>query len=211
MRAKRFTAIIVSVILIITVGIVTTAINFSDKAEKNFLSSVNSRNRDETVVAVVDGEKIYQYEIDVKLAAIELNKANTPEEYHYMIEELSPEEILNKRIRNIVLLNEAKRQGITADYQQAAKYIKESYDMIMAANDEQTEFYKKYIEEIEMTEEEYLKLATDIYYNALLRDGLYKKYCEGREEDSATLKQEFENYASELVSKATVEIKTVTK
>ena len=153
-------ALLITVILSIGVGVV--AKQAIDKKNQELFDAAKKYKQDKTVIAVVDGDKIYQYQMDIQLASQKLSQANMIEAGGdpTLIPQRTEDEILDELIRNTVILQEAKEQKLTAKYSDAKAYQEEQFAAIKAANDDQTRFFEQYREEMGWTEEEHLKQAS---------------------------------------------------
>ncbi len=202
---KKIRIVIAFVLMAVLMTGITIVTN-SQNLKNMFMSAISSDKKDESIVATVDGEKIYQYEIDAHLIFTQMQRANLPDDEKDSVKEYTAQEILENRIESIVLVNEAKRQGIKCDYKEAKNYIKDSYDMIMEANDENTIFLKEYLINSELSENEYLQLATESHYRALLKAKLMENFYKENGNDLKT--EEYEKYKNELIRNADIKIKS---
>lgn len=179
------------------------------KEENDFFDTAKGIKNDKTVVAIVDNEKIYKYQIDFIKASQRLSQKNA--ELSGIdasgITVQSDEEILQQLVRNTVIVQEAKRQKKEAKYSDAQKYIKTNYDKIMADNDANSEFLKKYMSELGLSENEYIKLASQGYQDTMTRENFYNDFALKNSEATENIQELYEQYVLQLLDGADVEYK----
>lgn len=202
--------IIIALIAVISLGVIGTvgiiAKNHTTADEDKFFNSAKKYKRDKTVVAVVDNEKIYKYQVDFMQSSQRLSKENA-EKNGYDASEItvdSADKILKSIIRETVALNEAKRLKLTAKYSDAKKYITENYNAMMSEDSENSRFMKQYLNEMNFSEKEYLKQASEAYQDTLTRTNLYNYFIKDREGTEEELKLQYEQYLDELTDKADI-------
>ena len=201
--------VIITSILVIAVAITATAVtasHFRSKGELNFFGATKNTKTDKTVAATVNNTKIYQHQIDFQRASQQLSKENA-ENSGYDASKITVQtdkEILDELIRNEVVLQEAKKQKLAADYSEAKKYIKSNYDAIIEKNDENAKILKEYMNELELDEDEYIKQASEAYQNVLTRSNLYESFIKGKIGTADELQQQYEIYVSELIKAASI-------
>ena len=194
--------IIIALIAVISLGVIGTvgiiAKNHTTADEDKFFNSAKKYKRDKTVVAVVDNEKIYKYQVDFMQSSQRLSKETSE------ITVDSTDKILKSIIRETVALNEAKRLKLTAKYSDAKKYITENYNAMMSEDSENSRFMKQYLNEMNFSEKEYLKQASEAYQDTLTRTNLYNYFIKDREGTEEELKSQYEQYLDELTDKADI-------
>ena len=116
----------------------------------------------------------------------------------------STDKILKNIIRETVALNEAKRLKLTAKYSDAKKYITENYNAMMSEDSENSRFMKQYLSEMNFSEKEYIKQASEAYQDTLTRTNLYNYFIKDREGSEEELKSQYEQYLDELTDKADI-------
>ena len=79
MKRTKIIAVIALVVIILAAGIGVVAKQAIDKKNEDFFSTAKKYKEDKTVVAVVNNDKIYQYQIDMQLAAQKLSQTNMAE------------------------------------------------------------------------------------------------------------------------------------
>lgn len=193
-----FVAIVGSNILISTVQ--------GESIKSWFFSSANEKQEKENIVAIVNGEKIYQNQIDMYISFNRMQIENLPQEHKNEISPLTEKEVLKDLVRKKVMLGYAEDVGITIDKEAVEKYIRESYKTGKEMNDENFAFIKEYIEKTKLSEEEYIERATNAYFNSVLRSKLYDYFCEGKTENQTVLKEKFELFIDDLVNQSDVQI-----
>ncbi len=205
-KSIKIIAVIALVVIILAAGIGVVAKQAIDKKNQELFDVAKKYKEDKTVVAVVNNDKIYQYQIDIQLAAQKLSQTNMAEagEDVSLITVQTEEEILDGLIRNAVALQEAKKQKLTAKYSDAKAYQEEQFAAIKAADDEQTRFFEQYRTEMGWSENEHLKLASLQWQNVMTRTNLYNKYFE---DNPDATEETWEKYIDSLVEKADIEYK----
>ena len=196
--------VIVAVILGIGIGVVAKQSAY-EKYDKLFTAAKNYK-KDKTVAAIVNGDKIYKYQVDIQLAAQKLSQANMAEAGGdpTLITQRTEDKILDDLIRNAVLLQEAKAQKLTAKYSEAKEYQEEQLSIVKAADDEQTRFYEQYIDEMGWTEKEYLKQVSLQWQKVMTRANLYNKFFE---DNPDATDETWKKYVDSLVENADIEYK----
>lgn len=202
----RFIFTIVITALVLSIGIGVIAKQSTNEKNQIFFDIAKKSKKDKTVVAIVDNEKIYQYQIDIQIAAQELSQKNAVEagaDISLMTIQ-TEEEVLKYLIRNTVILQEAKKQKLTAKYSDAKKQQEEQFDIIMDADNEQTKFIEQYREEMGWTEKEHIKQAAIEWQNTLTKANLKNKFFE---ENIDSTEEDYEKYIDTLVENANIEYK----
>lgn len=205
-KTKKATLLSVIVIVAVILGIGVVAKQAIDKKNEDFFSTAKKYKEDKTVVAVVNNDKIYQYQIDIQLAAQKLSQTNMAEACGdpTLITIRTEEEILDELIRNAVTLQEAKKQKLTAKYSDAKAYQEEQLSIVKAADDEQTRFFEQYIDEMGWTEKEYLKQVSLQWQKVMTRANLYNKFFE---DNPDATDETWKKYVDSLVENADIEYK----
>lgn len=180
---------------------------------------MKAAQNDKAVAATVNGEEIYESQIDIQLAFSELsyslaaeqveNMGVSEEEKQRLLEQQknsqkTRDEMLEELVKQAVILQEAARRGITVSDEEAAAYASEQYALFKeaaseneqnAANDE---FLQMYMQENGWTEEDYLKQVTNVYKKLLIQNAFYKVLSEEEKIDNV------DDYVNQLVAQATV-------
>lgn len=166
---------------------------FSDFFNKNL-----TIQKDEKILATVNGEKLYKSDVDFQcefsdlsytLAAKQLDRMNIPEAQKQDLlkqqrdSQKTEAEILDDLIKETVILQEAKRQGISISDEEARAFALEQYTLLkeLALTSEPSspnrinyEFIKQYMEKMDLTEEEYIDKATIEYKKLLILNKFYE-------------------------------------
>ena len=197
-------SVIVIVAVILGIGVVAKQSTY-EKYDKLFTVAKNYK-KDKTVAAIVNGDKIYKYQIDIQLAAQKLSQTNMAEAGGdpSLITQRTEDEILDELIRNTVILQEAKKQKLTAKYSESKKYQEEQLSIVKAADDEQTRFFEQYIDEMGWTEKEYLNQVSLQWQKVMTRTNLYNKFF--KDNPDAT-DETCKKYVDSLVENADIEYK----
>lgn len=205
-KRTKIIAVIALVVIVFAAGIGVVAKQAIDKKNEDFFSTTKKYKEDKTVVAVVNNDKIYQYQIDIQLAAQKLSQTNMAEAGGdpTLITIRTEEEILDDLIRNAVILQEAKSKKLTAKYSDAKAYQEEQLSIVKAADDEQTRFFEQYIDEMGWTEKEYLKQVSLQWQKVMTRANLYNKFFE---DNPDATEETWEKYIDSLVENADIEYK----
>ena len=217
---KRITIVtVISILVILVVGGVV-AIGIPNSPIANFLNfnKKSAQNRD--VLLIVNGEKIYNSYVDVqrnynKLIA-DIYKTqdeyqNLPEDQKWVIDKQYEEliskkdsEIIKDLIKSVVMVQEAEKIGIAADYEDSYKAQKNNFNHLKSVNDENYKFIASYIKSMEISEEEYLKLAADSYRKYASKLNLQKYYNETIANSDGGYKN-FDEYVQALISDASIQ------
>lgn len=205
-KRTKIIAVIALVVIILAAGIGVVAKQAIDKKNEDFFSTAKKYKEDKTVVAVVNNDKIYQYQIDIQLAAQKLSQTNMAEAGGdpSLITQRTEDEILDDLIRSAVTLQEAKAQKLTAKYSEAKEYQEEQFAAIMAADDEQTRYIEQYRKEMGWTEKEHLKHASLQWQDVMTKTNLYNKFFE---DNPDATEETWEKYIDSLVENADIEYK----
>lgn len=201
------TFIIVAIIIIVSIGVVGN--EYFDQKIDEFLDVTSSfENTDEmTVVATVNGTKIYKETIDFLVSGYQFSQGNLAQQTGgeaYSIDVPTREEIIAEQIKQTVVLQEAKRLGLEANYDEAYKSAKESYDMAKEIDDENYKLILAYMKKRKLSEEEYLKLISQSYQNSFTRNNLYKYFVKDKQGTDEELKRQFNVYVEQLVDDAKI-------
>lgn len=205
---KKYILLAVVILLIVSIFIVKA----QEKNNTDELLDLAGKAKNPTqIIAVVDGVEIYQENIDFMLKANEISKENSPQQIIdddiQQSEVVDQQQLLNKRIRSIVIYNEAKKLGLEADYNEAYQTAKSAYDIAKEANDENYALIVDYMERIEFSEEEYLELAAKTYQNLMTQSNLYSEFIKDKTGTEDELKTQFEEYVEQLIEQAEIEYK----
>ncbi len=195
--------------LIILLLIIFFAIFFVNKSinlnEFELLKKANSAER--IVVAIVDGKEIYQETIDFLATGEEISIRNTPSSVSDSEAKVDKDEILQKQIRNAVVLAEAERLGLTVSLEEAEEYTKENHKLVKEIGGDTYKMILDYMDAMEMTEEEYVEICTEVNRNKMTRARLYEKFAKGKEGTYDEIVVEYEKYVDELIQKADIKYK----
>ncbi len=124
--------------------------------------------------------------------------------YYSKITVKSQQEILNDIIKNTVVLQEAKSKKLTANYNEAQKYIKENYNTVMATDNENSRLLKDYMEKLNLSENEYLKKSSEAYQDTMTRGNFYNAFVKEKTGSSENIEKLYEEYVKKLVDKADI-------
>lgn len=198
------------VVILFALSLVVIADRYFDADIKDlFDSAKNAENNEKTVVAIVEGKKIYQETIDFLVAGEKISLKNNAS----VIEESDVEqtvdavEILNKQIRNAVVLSEAQKLGLSVSDKEAEEYTLKSYNAAKEQGGQVYSFILDYMEELNLTEEEYLLRCKEVNKSKLTRAKLYDNFAEGKTGTYDEIVAEYEKYVEDLVAKADIEYK----
>ena len=205
-KKKSFIIVTLLITVILGIGVGVVAKQAIGKKNQELFDAAKKYKQDKTIIAVVDGDKIYQYQVDIQLASQKLSQANMIEAGGdpTLITQRTEDEILDELIRNTVILQEAKKQKLTAKYSESKKYQEEQLSIVKAADDEQTRFFEQYIDEMGWTEKEYLKQVSLQWQKVMTRANLYNKFFE--DNPNAT-DETWKKYVDSLVEKADIKYK----
>lgn len=200
---------ILSIIILLTVTAVISTDRYSDTDFNELFSfAKKAKNEQKTVVAIVEGKVIYQETVDFFAIGEKIANSSSPDSISLQTnDEVDKSEILQKQIRNAVVLAEAERLGLTVSLKEAEKYTKENFELVKKENGQNWQFLLKYMEELDLSEKEYLRLASEAQRNTLTRAKLYEKFTEGKSGTYEELVTEYEKYVDELINKADIQYK----
>ena len=208
MNKKALIGIVVLVALCLIVSLSAAATDWFGLESKGLFDLLKGqKNHNQTdIVVEVDGEKIYRQSIDAALKSKEMSAESVSTSSNDSFnKETAEKEIIEEKIRNIVVRKEAERLGLKADYEEAKKEALEAYNIIREeGNEEQYKFLIDYMEEMDYTEEEYIEILTEGYVEMYTRANLYNNFVKGRDEDYDVLVAEYEEYVNKLIEKADV-------
>jgi len=176
-----------------------------DDIIKIFDAAKNANDNDKTIVAIVNGKKIYKETIDFLASGEDLSQKNSISAIGDSNSNSDKNSILQNQIRNIVVLSEAERLGLEASYEDAKKYTIENYELIKQIGGETYEIIKDYIEEMNLTEEEYLEKCTQTNQKMITRGNLYEHFIKDKTGTNEELLEQYEEYVNELIKKADIE------
>ena len=152
-------------------------------------------------MAIVDGEEIYQENIDAAIIGEEITEKNTGK-----AESIDSKKVLEEQIRKVVIFHEAVKLGLKADYETAKAEIEESYRLVMEENGENAAFLQKYMKELELTKAEYIEAAAKTRQNSMTRGNLYSHFTKEMKGTEEEKKAAYEEYVDGLVEKADIQI-----
>lgn len=197
------------VILLVSIGVVADKyVGVTYEEWLDFISSTKNQEEEEIVVEV-NGEKIYRSSIDSLVLSKQIIAENAQQlnnsETETFDEEAAEKEVIEEQIRDIVVFQKAEELGLTVSYEEAYVEAVDAYTLAKELNEEQVAI--KYMEAMDMTEEEYLEQIGKVYQKMLTRAKLYEKFAEGREESYDVVASEYEEYIQELISEADIVFK----
>lgn len=204
---KKFKLILVFIFVIAVIAFLLLATDslFNKSTIDTSSNTQQTDNKEKTVVAVVDGKEIYQETIDFLAKGEEISQKNTALVTGETPTEVDTDAILQKQIRNMVVLAEAERLGLTVSLEEAEEYTRDNYELVKEIGGQNYEVILDYMEAMNMTEDEYLEKATQTNRNMLTRGKLYEKFVEGKSGTNEELTAEYEKYVEELIEKADIE------
>lgn len=206
---KKIVIIIsIAIVVIAASGIVVADKFLSDELQSVFDSANDLYNsQDKNIIVTVDGVPIYQENIDFLFKSKELSIKNTTQSTLNNSEDatVNIDEIIEEKIRSIVTLNEAKKQGLEVSYKEAKEYEEEMFSFIEEDKEsDSSKFIFNFIKETNMTIEEYREKAVDVYRDMLTRAALYDKFAEDKEGTYDEIVAQYEAYIDVLVEKADI-------
>ena len=202
MRKKKIVFILVIALVLLGAGVVAAHEWINPKIDQWLEAAKKTKSStSKTVVAVVDGEKLYQENIDAAVIAQEIIQENTGE-----TKSVDSKEVLEEQIRMVVTSHEAVKLGLEADYETAKAEIEESYRLVMEENGENAAFLQKYMKELELTKAEYIEAAAKTRQNSMTRGNLYSHFTKEMKGTEEEKKAAYEEYVDGLVEKADIQI-----
>ena len=213
---KRTLIALFSLIIILLSAFGVIAQKYISKEYKDFFSAASDVNKEsdkKNVVAIIGDKKIYQENIDMVKATEALSSKNEQEyaQKHGLAipkkEESTDEDILKDLIRDNVIYQQAKKEGLLPDYDETYALAEQNYRVTMELNNETTEFIKKYMEELGMSEKEYIEQSTEANIFLIAKNNLYQSFLSKKNGTDAELKEMFEKYVDELTEKTAIEYK----
>ncbi len=202
---------------ILTIVFLSSLVSIGVFAYKNIPDNIadlidiakKAETEQKTVVAVVEGIEIYQETIDFlatgKKIALKNSVQHNNEEL--VIEDIDTDEILQEQIRDVVVLAEAKKQGLEASEKEAEDYTIENYKIVKEVGGETYQILVDYMTEMDLTEKEYLKICTSVNQNKLTRANLYENFVKEKKGTYDELVAEYEVYVAKLIENADIEYK----
>lgn len=188
---KKFIIILISVLAVLLIAGGITA----------YIICRNNYYIKQGVVATVNGEKIYQKDVDESItyqkAAQKVFKelGGTNEE---VAEVDSEKDTIESLIRRKIILQQAKRQGCLVTVESSRKSIKEALEERKQKNDKNYEYISALCKELNMSEDDYLDYSAKLQqvtdsYNDLLHKFKWEKYTDiSSEEADAKLQKDLE-------------------
>jgi len=201
--------IVAALSLAVSIGVLAEKIIDADIL-KIFNAAKEVNEGEKTVIAIVNGKEIYQETIDFLAFGEELSQKNTTSlitSSDNKDASKEKDEILQKQIRNAVVLSEAERLGLTASYSDAEKYTKENYELVKQIGGDTYKIIKDYMQEMGLTEEEYLKKSTETNRKMLTRANLYDNFVKEKTGTNEELLTAYEEYVNKLIENAEIEYK----
>lgn len=214
-----------------TIGVMAAAGFDFRSAVQEFYHNTKITRNNKTVAALVNGEPIYKstvdfqreyHELSYKTGISKIESLDIPEEkkqkYLADLEDKrneTDEEILDTLIENQVLMKEAQKQGIQVSYEKAYNQETEQFKVLKKAalreNAEEIDknnylFITEYMKSMNMTEEEYLEQAANVYRTALMRGQLLKNFSAtiSAQKDQSEIDAQVNEYVKNLVEKADI-------
>ena len=232
MKKKYFLIFIVSFILILSTFSILTATNTIDIGLKNIFTKPSELSNNRIVIAVVNGKEIYKSEIETQKEILALSKQNglnqieampIPEsEKQALRQQLekgtkTDEDILKEIIRKTVVFQQATKQGLLSDFDEAYDYAVFLLDNIkntaLATNATETDIANyqaicDYIMQNDLTEEEYLIEIANYYVDESAYENLFANFKENHPHttDDTTLREQFEKYIDSFIEKADIKL-----
>lgn len=203
---NKIKILLLFVVVIALASVVVIVSNFfGGEKSSSGESTKNTDSDDKTVVAIVEGKEIFKETIDFLAEGEKISNQNSPSTSGEVLSEVDTNAILQKQIRNMVVLAEAERLGLSASFEEAEAYTKQNFELVKEIGGQTYETILDYMEAMEMSEEEYLEKAAEANRNMLTRGKLYEKFVEGKTGTRAELEAEYEKYVEELIEKADIE------
>ncbi len=190
-KSKKLLVIIICVVLAAIIGVSVFA--YIKRRNENYLK--------QGIVATVNGEKIYQKEIDESVRYQETAKKVFEEmggTDQTVAEVSSEKETLESLIRRKIILQQAKRNGCLVSLENSRQSIKEALEERKNSDDKNYDYILKLYTELGMTEDEYLDYSAKLQqvtdsYNDLLHLFKWKKYSDiSSKEAEAKLEKDLE-------------------
>lgn len=187
----------------------TVAISKSNAQFNQFFDTVKESNESKEVIVTVNGEPIYRKTVEIQNGYNELQytlnnqsiKQNTESSTQEQLYGANNEnEVLKKIIESKVLIQEARKLGISYDFDVAYNAVKSSYDIIKEKGGETYELLSGYIKAMGLSEKEYLEIATNAYCDQMCKYLLKKDYEDSLKANTVA----YEQYVSRLVSQAEI-------
>ncbi len=168
---KKIIFMIFALILIASFAITVISTDFFTNQNEKISDMLDISSRDETIVVTVGNEKIYQWQIDqiVKSSKISIENAKAQfsekqlKEMGIFLSAKSEDKALEELIEKQVLLNEAERQNLIIDEENARKIAQQNFENVKKENGESYAVIKKYIQNNSLTEEKYIEQLTSVY------------------------------------------------
>lgn len=202
----------ICVVLVVVVSLGVAGMDYFNQSADDFLDTASPFKSTEnlTVIATVGDEKIYQETIDFLMEGYKFSQKNftqnkTSSEIAIQSETLPTEkEIIREQVKKLVILQDAEKLGLKADYEESYQCAKDNYDLAKKVNDENYKLIESYIKKLNLTETEYLDLIAQSYQNSFTRANHYKKFIEDKTGTDEELKSQYDNYVNELIENADI-------
>ena len=209
MKRKIYLGIAAIILLLILIPVCVFASKSINDDYDDLISTAKKAGENKTVIAVVDGIEIYQETIDFYAKGEEIAMKNTAQNITEQSgsDTVDTNSILQKQIRDAVVLAEAKRQGLEVGEKEAREYTIENYEIVKELGGETYQTLSNYMSEMEWTEEEYIEKLILVNQNKLTRAQLYEKFAEGKTGSYNDIVSEYEKYVDDLIKKANIEYK----
>lgn len=206
---KKYFFIVLSVTFICFFSISILAQKIHDNNTQEIIDSAKNAVNNKTVIAVVDGKEIYKEMIDFLATAEKISQEKTAAYSNKENSEISvdTEKILQEEIRKAVVLAEAERQGLSVSRDEAKEYTMGNYNAAKEENGDTYQLLLDYMEEMNLTEKEYLELCISSDQTKLTRAKLYEKFAEDKTGTYEEIVLEYDKYVESLISKANIEYK----
>lgn len=157
------------------------------------------------VKVIVNNDKIYRQQINtLQKSQKVITKIKQEQGIQIDVEHLSYNERLDKCIRDQVILQQAERDDVLADYDECYRYQKEQLENIIKNGGKDAEFISQYREMMGFTLDQYLEQATISWQISTTNGNLCTKYFE---DNPDATEQDYEKYIFSLVEKSNIKYK----
>ena len=167
--------------------------------QRVYLESLKALQEDTSVAAQVNGDPIYQWQIETKLNENEMalnsfrmnldttnqseeEKANLLEIYQSTLL-LNKKDIMNDLIRDAVIHNEAGKRGLLISDEEALAAVKQVYENNVKKTPELYASVQMYMEVMNLTEDDYLRSGMEDYKKEMGEASLYQQITAGLDTD----------------------------
>lgn len=189
--------------------------------QRVYLENQKTLREDTSVAAKVNGDPIYQWQIETKLNENEMalnnfrmnldttnqseeEKANLLEIYQSTLV-LNKKDIMNDLIRDAVIHNEAGKRGLLISDEDALAAVKQVYENNVKKTPELYASVQMYMEVMNLSEDDYLRSGMEDYKKEMGQASLYQQITAGVDTD-AKKKEAFNAAVDEWVHQADITI-----